>query len=82
MFNVSFKIAGQNCHIKLSNKSFENVTKFKNSRTMVTDQNHIHEGIERKIYIGGWGLGTMQFRIFCPNVKICETNFPCCFVMV
>jgi hypothetical protein len=34
---------GQECSIKIANKSFEYVAKFKYLRTTLTDQNHMHE---------------------------------------
>jgi hypothetical protein len=32
-----------NCDVRVSNKSFENVTEFKHVGTKVTNQNYIHE---------------------------------------
>jgi hypothetical protein len=37
---------GQNLSIKISNKSFENVVKFRHSGTTVTNQNLLHEEIK------------------------------------
>jgi hypothetical protein len=38
--------AGQRQNIKIGNRSFENVVKFKYLGTILTDQNCIHEEIE------------------------------------
>jgi hypothetical protein len=42
----------QTHYIKVANKSFENVAKFKYFRTTVTNQNSIHEEIKRRIHLG------------------------------
>jgi hypothetical protein len=43
---VSSQDAGQNCDIKIANKSFENVSQFRCLGMTVTDQNLIEEEIE------------------------------------
>jgi hypothetical protein len=44
--------AGQNRHIKLGNRSFENVSQFKYLGTTVTNQNLIQEEIKRRLSSG------------------------------
>jgi hypothetical protein len=39
--------AGQNHSIKIANRSFKNVARFKYLRKIVTNQNMIHEEIKR-----------------------------------
>jgi hypothetical protein len=35
----------------ISNKSFENIEKLKHVRMTVTNQNHVHEELEGKLYL-------------------------------
>jgi hypothetical protein len=44
--------AGRNCNIKIANRSFENVTKFKYLGMAVTNQNLIHDKIKRRLDSG------------------------------
>jgi hypothetical protein len=53
--------AVQNCNIKLANKPFENVTKFKNLGTGVTNQHYIHE-IESRL---NSRRGKLNIEEFC-----------------
>jgi hypothetical protein len=43
---------GQKHHIKIANRSFEDVVKFKYLRTTLTDQNCMHEEIKRRLNLG------------------------------
>jgi hypothetical protein len=44
--------AGQNHHIKIGNKCFENVAQFRYLGTTITNQNLIQEEIERRLNSG------------------------------
>jgi hypothetical protein len=48
MFVSRHQNAGQNRHIKVANKSFENVSQFRYFGTTVTSQNLVQEEIKRK----------------------------------
>jgi hypothetical protein len=43
---------GQKRSIKIANRSFENVAKFKYLGTTLTDQNHMHEEINSRLNLG------------------------------
>jgi hypothetical protein len=43
---------GQKCSIKIANRSFEDVAKFKYLRTTLTDQNYMHEEIKSRLNSG------------------------------
>jgi hypothetical protein len=43
---------GQKYSIKIANRSFEDVAKFKYLRTTPTDQNHMHEEINSRLNSG------------------------------
>jgi hypothetical protein len=51
--------AEQNYNIKVANKFFRHIPKFRYLAMTVTDQNYIHEEIRSRM------LATVQFRIFC-----------------
>jgi hypothetical protein len=52
MFMSRHQTRGQNHFIKVTNKSFENVTKFKYFEMMLKNQNCIHEEIKSRLYSG------------------------------
>jgi hypothetical protein len=58
---------GQKHRIKIVNRSFENMAKFKYLGTTLTDQNYMHEEIKSRT------LATILFRIFCPPACCLET---------
>jgi hypothetical protein len=66
MFMSRNQTAGQSNHIRIANKSFEKVAKFKYLGATLTDQNCIHEEIRSRLNPIRGMLATMQFRIFCP----------------
>jgi hypothetical protein len=61
---------GQKYSIKVANRSFEDVAKFKYLGTTLTDQNHMHEEINSRLNSGS-AFATIRFRVFC---------FPSCFL--
>jgi hypothetical protein len=52
MFMSRHQTAGQNYYLKVANKSFEHLTKFKYLETTLTDQNCIHEEIKSRLSSG------------------------------
>jgi hypothetical protein len=66
-FMSRHQTAGQSNHIRVANKSFEKVAKFKYLGATLSDQNFIHEEIRNSCL-----LATMQFRIFCLPVCCLE----------
>jgi glycerol-3-phosphate O-acyltransferase len=52
--------AGQRQSIKIGNRSFESVAKFKYLGTTLTDQNYIHEEIRSRL-----NSVTIRVRVFC-----------------
>jgi hypothetical protein len=55
---------GQKYSIKIVNRSFEDVAKFKYLGTTLTDQNHMHEEIKSRLNRGM--LAAVRFTAFCP----------------
>jgi hypothetical protein len=70
MFMSRHQTTGQSYYIRVANKSFEKVAKFKYLGSSLTDQNCIHEEIRSRLIRGM--LATMQFRIFCLPVCCLE----------
>jgi hypothetical protein len=52
MFMSRYQTAGQSNYIRVANKSFEKVAKFKYLGATLTDQNCIHEEIRSKTKFG------------------------------
>jgi hypothetical protein len=49
--------------MKIANRSFEDVTKFKYLKTTLTDQNWMHREIKSRL---NWGmLAAIWFTVFC-----------------
>jgi hypothetical protein len=71
---MSRKKAGQKHGIKIANRSFESVTKFKYLGTTLTDKNCIHEGIKSRLNSGNACYHSVQSllssRLLSRNVKV------------
>jgi hypothetical protein len=74
MFMSCHQTAGQSNYIKVANKSFEKMAKFKDLGATLTDQNCIHEEIRSRLYSGNACYHTVQNLLSCRllsrNVKI------------
>jgi hypothetical protein len=79
---------GQKYTIKIANKSFEDVAKFKYLRTTLTDKNHMHEEIKSRLNLGNACYHSVRSLLSSHllsrnlKVKIYKTNFTSCFVWV
>jgi hypothetical protein len=71
---MSHKKAGQKHGIKITNRSFEDVTKFKYLETTLTDQNYMQEGIKSRLNSGNACYHSVQSllssRLLSRNVKV------------
>jgi hypothetical protein len=63
MLMSRYQKAGQRQSIKIANRSFEDVAKFKYLGRTLTDKNCMHEEIKSRLNPGM--LATIQFRVFC-----------------
>jgi hypothetical protein len=74
MFISRHQNVGQNRDIKIANRSFENVPRFKYFGTTVTDQNLIQEEIKRRLNSGSACYHSVQnllsSRLLSKNLKI------------
>jgi hypothetical protein len=74
MFMSRHQTAGQSNYIRVVNKSFEKVTKFKYLGSSLTDQNCIHEEIRSRLNSGNACYHAVQnvlsSRLLSRNVKI------------
>jgi hypothetical protein len=65
---------GQKYSIKIANRSFEDVAKFKYFGTTLTDQNHMHEGVTRRLNSGSVCCRSVQSllssRLLSKNLKV------------
>jgi hypothetical protein len=66
MIMSSYQKAGQKHSIKIANRSFEDVAKFKYLGTPPKDQNFMHEEVRSKLNSGNAYLVRHQIN---PNVK-------------
>jgi hypothetical protein len=64
--------AGQGQSIKIGNRSFECVEKFKYLVTTLTDQNCIHEEIKSRLKSGNAGYHSVQSFVIPPAVEECK----------
>jgi hypothetical protein len=74
MFMSLCKKAGQKHSIKIANRSFQGVAKFKYLGTTLTDQNYMNEEIKRKLNSGNARYHSIQsllfFSLLSRNVKV------------
>jgi hypothetical protein len=74
MFMSRYQTAGQSNYIRVANKSFEKVAKFKYFGVTLTDQNCIHEEIRSRLNLGNACYHAVQnllsSRLLSRNVKI------------
>jgi hypothetical protein len=89
MFMSLHQTAGQSNDIRVANKSFEKVAKFKYMGATLTDQNCIHEEIRSRLNLGNTCYHAVQnllsSRVLSRNLKIKmykTINFTCGFVWV
>jgi hypothetical protein len=62
--------AGQNCDIKIANRSFENVGQFKYLGMTVTNRNLFQEEIKRRLNSGNSVQNLLSSRLLSKNIKI------------
>jgi hypothetical protein len=76
---------GQKCSIKIANRSFEDVAKFKYLGTTLTDQNHMHEEIKSRLNSGNACYSSVQSllssRLLYRNLKYTKLKFYKLFCM-
>jgi hypothetical protein len=69
-----YQKAGQRQSIKIGNRSFESVAKFKYLGTTLTDRNYIHEEIMSRLNSGNACYHSVQsllsYRLLSRNVKV------------
>jgi hypothetical protein len=74
MFTSRHQTAGHSNYLRVANKSFEKVAKFKHLGTTLTDQNCIHEEVRSRLNSGNACYHAVQnllsFRLLSRNAKI------------
>jgi ribosomal protein S2 len=65
---MSHKKAGQKHIIKIANRSFESVSKFKYLGTTLTDQNYVNEEIKSRLNLGNACYHLVQSLVFLSAV--------------
>jgi hypothetical protein len=74
MLMSSCQKAGQKDSIKIANRSFEDVAKFKYLGTTLTDRNHMHEEIKSRLHSGNACYHSVQSllssRLLSRNLKV------------
>jgi hypothetical protein len=72
MFMSSDRNLGKNHNVNMTNKSFQNISKFRYLGTTVTNQNCSHEGRVSRLIRGMLQFVTIGLHFCCPKAKTLE----------